>query len=490
MVEFVFYSWVLCNLLLLIHVVHELILLAFALRKRARVQPIQKQAILPFITVQLPLFNEKYVVKRLLEAVANIEYPADKLEIQVLDDSTDETTRLIQEFIQSPGAKALDFHHFRRPDRSGFKAGALAHGMDTARGELIAVFDADFIPTSRFLLDTIGHFERKDIACVQTRWTHINEDFSILTRAQKIMLNTHFSIEHLGRISAHAFINFNGTAGIWRKIAIEAAGGWQADTITEDLDLSFRAQMQGWRFKYLFDVGSPAELPITFDAFRTQQFRWSKGAAECLRKNLGNLWVSGSPFPAKIIGTFHLLNSSIYLLVIGILLLSPVVYWFQLSGNLEVPYAVPLSLIGTIVLAGLFVLFFSGDQMASANKKKSALLFFPSLMVYFAMTSGISIYMVLGVMEGYLGKASAFVRTPKFGSKNGLLQRVKRGYNYKKEYSLIFLELIGLLYGIFWLAISILHFNVLSFSYGAIITFGFSLAVFFKNKTFRFTRDK
>jgi cellulose synthase/poly-beta-1,6-N-acetylglucosamine synthase-like glycosyltransferase len=490
MAEMIFYGWVACNVLLLIHIVHEFVLLFHALGRREKAKQVEEIANLPFVTIQLPLFNEKYVVERLLRAVSTIEYPSDKLEVQILDDSTDETTDIIRTFIDTLGTDNPSFLHIRRPDRSGFKAGALAHGMETAKGSLIAIFDADFVPTPLFLLHTVGQFEDPDIACVQTRWTHINEDFSLLTRAQKIMLNTHFSTEHLGRIKAGGFINFNGTAGIWRKEAIESAGGWQADTITEDLDLSFRAQMKGWKFSYLFDMGSPAELPVTFDAFRTQQFRWSKGAAECVRKNMRQLWRSPSKLAAKLIGTFHLLNSSIYLLVVGILTLSPAVYFLQKSGAIDLPYQDVLSSLGTIVLFSLFLLFFTGDQMATKNKWKSALYFFPALIVYFAMTSGISIYMVFGVVEGYLGKASAFVRTPKFGTQNGLIQRVKRGYNFKKEYSLFLLELLAFFYGVFWLAVGFADGNLLTLSYGFILSFGFALALFFKNKTFRLPRRK
>jgi cellulose synthase/poly-beta-1,6-N-acetylglucosamine synthase-like glycosyltransferase len=484
MADVVFLLWFVCNLLLLIHVLHELVLLVHALRKRSKVIPLPNDVPLPFVTIQLPLFNEKYVVERLLTAVSNLDYPKELVEVQVLDDSTDETSDLIRGFIQNLDGPHFDFQHIRRADRSGFKAGALDYGLKIAKGEFIAIFDADFVPDAQFLQQTLGSFSDPKVGLVQTRWTHLNEYDSILTRAQKIMLNTHFTVEHLGRLNAKGFINFNGTAGVWRKDCINQSGGWQADTLTEDLDLSFRAQMKGWKFKYLFEVGSPAELPVTFDAFRTQQFRWSKGAAECLRKNLGDLWKSKAGMPAKMIGTFHLLNSSIYLLVVGILLLSPAVYYFQKTNALSFPFAEGMSLIGPIVLVSLLLIFYIGDTMASSNKVKSSLFFNPSLLVYFSMTTGISLYMVFGIIEGYRGKKSDFVRTPKFGQGKGVLKRIRLGYNYKKEYSILFLEVLALFYGIFWLFTSLQDFNLMTFVYALIILFGFSLSVFFKDWVF------
>ncbi len=488
MANLTFYLWFFFNAVLLIHILHELVLLLYAFAKRTKIKQLPAGAPLPLVTVQLPLYNEKYVVERLLASVAQLEYPKALLEIQILDDSDDETSSLIQSFLSKLKGPHFDFQHIRRSDRTGYKAGALDYGLKLAKGEFVAIFDADFVPDPQFVLNTIAHFENPETGLVQTRWLHINEHDSILTRAQAIMLNTHFTIEHLGRTHARGFINFNGTAGIWRRACIDTSGGWQADTLTEDLDLSFRAQMKGWKFKYLFEVGSPAELPSTFDAFRTQQFRWSKGAAECLRKNMAALWRSAATFNAKLIGSFHLLNSSIYFLVVGILAFSPVVYYFRETNAVSIPFADTLSLIGPIVLASLVIIFFVGDMMASKNKWKSALYFFPSVLVYFSMSTGISLYMVIGIMEGYLGKKSAFVRTPKFGSGSGLLNRVKHGYNFKKEYNLLILELLAMCYGIFWVLVSFYNFNGLTFSYGIVILFGFSLSIFFKNKTFRWRR--
>ena len=485
MANLTFYLWFFFNVLLLIHILHELVLLFYALTDRTKVRRLPADAKLPFVTIQLPLYNEKYVVGRLLETVSQLDYPKELLEVQILDDSSDETSTLIQKFIAQLKGPQFDFQHIRREDRSGYKAGALDYGLKLAKGEFIAIFDADFVPDPQFIVNTIAHFENPEVGLVQTRWLHINENDSILTRAQAIMLNTHFSIENLGRSNAKGFVSFNGTAGIWRRDCIYSAGGWHADTLTEDLDLSFRAQMKGWKFKYLFDVGSPAELPVTFDAYRTQQFRWSKGTAECLRKNMGELWKSAATFNAKLIGSFHLLNSSIYLLVVGILLLSPAVYYFQKTNAISVPFSDTLSFIGPLVLASLLAILYVGDTMASKNKLKSTLLFNLSVFIYFSMTTGISLYMAFGIIEGYLGKKSEFVRTPKFGTTSGLLNRVKHGYNFKKENSILILEILAMCYGFFWMVASFYNFNVMTFSYGLVIIFGFSLSIFFKNQTFR-----
>jgi cellulose synthase/poly-beta-1,6-N-acetylglucosamine synthase-like glycosyltransferase len=440
---------------------------------------------LPMITVQLPLYNEKFVVKRLLESVAKIEYPKDKLEVQILDDSSDETSGIIKEFIGNLNQDSFHFIHIQREDRVAYKAGALAHGMETSKGEFIAIFDADFIPDPQFLKQTLGSFQNPEIGLVQTRWTYINEDSSILTRAQSIMLNTHFGIEQLGRKNGGGFINFNGTAGIWRRKCIDQSGGWQGDTLTEDLDLSFRAQSIGWKFEYLFDVGSPSELPVTFEAYRTQQFRWSKGAAECLRKNARTLWKSNAKRSSKVMGTFHLLNSSVYLLVIAILLLSPAVFYFNQADVIDVPYKDVFTVFGASVIYMLFLIFLVGNLRASTNKLKTTLLFIPSVLTYFAMTTGISLYMVFGVIEGYMGKKSAFVRTPKFGESE--VKNIKKGYDFKKEKSILILEFICLLYGAFWTVTGINFMNFMTLIYGLIILTGFSLSLFFKNRTFRWS---
>ena len=276
--------------------------------KEANLPPLPRQ---PIVTVQLPMYNEFYVVERIIEAVCAIEYPKDKLEIQVLDDSTDETTDLVKDTVARFQELGYDIKHVHRLNRSGFKAGALKHGLETARGEFVAIFDADFVPNSTFLRDTLPYFfQDEKTALVQTRWEHLNSDYSLLTRTQAMALDGHFVMEQGVRNRAGFFINFNGTGGIWRKEAIIDAGNWHSDTLTEDLDLSYRAQLRGWKFKYLNDVTSPAELPAEVNALKSQQFRWTKGAIETARKILPEVWRSGIPLRLKIHSTFHLTNCS------------------------------------------------------------------------------------------------------------------------------------------------------------------------------------
>ncbi|MCR9171126.1 MAG: glycosyltransferase [bacterium] len=477
----IFIIWLVINILLMLHVLHEGVLVVNALRKRKKKKPEVKKEDLPMVTIQLPLYNEKYVIERLLDSIREIDYPEHLLEVQILDDSTDETTETIREYIER---HQCNFDLIRRDDRAGFKAGALSYGLKIAKGEFVAIFDADFIPSQQFLLETIPYFQNEKVGVVQTRWLHINEDQSLLTRAQALMLNTHFSVEQLGRHNAEGFINFNGTAGVWRKACIADAGGWKADTLTEDLDLSFRAQAKGWQFEYLFDVGSPAELPSTFEAYRTQQFRWSKGAAECVRKNWKMLWNSSVSFGSKVMGSFHLLNSSVYLLVVALLLLSPFVYYVNSERLVTVPnfeYFLPL---GPIVSGSLFLIFLSGSLLANKNKLSAILWYIPSLFTFFSMTTGISLYMSFGVIEGYWGKKSPFVRTPKFGDEN-IAKKIKSGYDYKKEYSIKLLEIVCWGYGAYWMYLGIQSMNIMIIAYALIILTGFSLALFFKNQTFQ-----
>ncbi|WP_070137021.1 cellulose synthase family protein [Crocinitomix algicola] len=480
-----FIIWFLLNLVLLFFVIHEFLLVikVFTARKVSTPQKTQHKE-KPTVTIQLPVYNEKYVIERLLESAISINYPTNKLQIQLLDDSTDETTEIIQNFIKKRKFNC-ELEHIRRPDRTGFKAGALSYGLNTAKGEFIAIFDADFIIQQNFLLETIPHFSNDKIGVVQTKWQHINEDYSLLTRAQAIMLNTHFSIEQLGRSASNAFINFNGTAGVWRKKCIEDAGGWQADTLTEDLDLSYRAQIKKWRFVYKFEVGSPAELPVTFEAFRTQQFRWSKGAAECVNKNISLLWKSTSSLKQKILGTFHLFNSSIYLLLIPLILFSPVIYYLQQNNLLSLAYNRELAIIGFITSSLLIAIFFIGNLVGQKNKLKRMLWFTPSLFVFFAMTSGISLFMIKGVIQGYFNKKSPFVRTPKFGDSDELKNKIKKGYDFKKEDRLKVFESVLMCYGLFILTFAFFEKNIVMGVYGAIITLGFALAVLFSKQTFR-----
>jgi len=269
----------------------------------------------PIVTIQLPVFNELYVVERLIDNICALDYPSDKLQIQVLDDSTDETLDLTQKKVDEYQDKGFDIQLIHRKDRTGYKAGALANGMKTARGEFIAIFDADFMPNKDFLLRTLPYFADSKVGVVQTRWEHLNRDYSLITKLQAFQLNVHFTIEQSGRQAADYLLQFNGTAGVWRAKAIEDAGGWEADTLTEDLDLSYRAQLKGWSIKYLEDVGSPAELPAEMNGLKSQQFRWMKGGAETARKMIPSVWRSPLSFSKKMHATIHLLSSTIFVFV-------------------------------------------------------------------------------------------------------------------------------------------------------------------------------
>jgi cellulose synthase/poly-beta-1,6-N-acetylglucosamine synthase-like glycosyltransferase len=264
------------------------------------------------VTIQLPMYNEMYVVERLIDAVCEIEYPKDKLEIQVLDDSTDETVEVVAKIVKAKQELGFDIQHVRRSNREGFKAGALKEGMKSAKGKYIAIFDADFIPKKDFLRNTLRYFTHDKIGLVQTRWEHLNEDYSILTKIQALALNGHFVIEQTVRNKAGFFIQFNGTGGVWLKECIEDAGNWHADTLTEDLDLSYRAQLKGWKFIYLRDFTTPAELPAEMNALKAQQFRWTKGAIETSKKLLPIVWKGKIPLRVKLQATFNLTNNLVF----------------------------------------------------------------------------------------------------------------------------------------------------------------------------------
>lgn len=455
-------------------------MLAISAVRKSKVKQPPKCKEWPKVTIQLPLYNEPFVVERLLAACEKIDYPLEKIEIQVLDDSTDETSKLITNFIENSNNSSR-FKHIRRRERVGFKAGALDFGLNCAQGEFIAIFDADFVPEVDFLRKTIPFFKDSKIGVVQTRWGHLNEDESLITRAQAIMLNTHFSIEQLGRTSQGAFINFNGTAGVWRRSCIDDAGGWHADTLTEDLDLSYRAQVKNWKFEYLFDVISPAELPNSFGAFQTQQYRWSKGAAECLNKNIGLLATADISFKKKVFGLFHLMNSSIYLLVFLLLLISPLVY-FILKSNPSLAYEYRyFSPIGSVVMVLLIVVFFVGHFAKKHVSFNRIIWFFPSIVTFFSMTTGISVLMTKGVIAGLRRKSSEFVRTPKLGE-SGISERKRT----KVKFGMVnAFEVIFWIYGLFTLYRGFVQLNIGVILYGLILTIGFSLNLFFANWTWK-----
>lgn len=369
----------------------------------------------PLVTIQLPVFNERYVVERLIESVCAIDYPKDKLEVQVLDDSNDETIDIVSTLVKKYQQQGIDIIHVRRPERVGFKAGALQYGMERAKGEFIAIFDADFVPQSDFLLKTLPRLRNPKIGMVQTRWAHLNTDYGVLTKIQAFWLNAHFTVEQKGREHAGSFINFNGTGGVWRKTCIVDAGGWQHDTLTEDLDLSYRAQLKGWKFSYREEIESPAELPILIPAVKSQQYRWNKGAAETARKTLGKVFKSDIAFRHKITGAFHLLNSSVFLLLLIAAILSiPMLYIKEYNPNLGLIFD-----FGSIFIIGFLAMgFFYWVSAKATHPEYTFKYFISNFPIFLAFSMGMALHNSIAVLEGYFGVKTPFVRTPKFNVKS------------------------------------------------------------------------
>ncbi len=368
---------------------------------------------LPVVTVQLPIYNEKFVVERLIDAVAALRYPPDRLQIQVLDDSTDDTVALAQARVAWHRARGVWIEHLHRTDRTGYKAGALAAALPRAAGELIAIFDADFVPGPELLHNALAPFADPRVGMVQTRWEHLNRGYNALTQVQAIMLDAHFAIDQPARHRAGVFFNFNGTAGIWRAQAIRDAGGWHWDTITEDLDLSYRAQLHGWRFAYLQQVGCPSELPVEMNAFKSQQHRWAKGAIQVMRKTLPQVWRAPLPLHHKLEATLHLSSNLAYLLMLlhsAVFLLPSILVREQLGWGLSLWWLdLPLLVLAT----GSHLLFFLVGQRQLFGRIGARWVYVPALL---ATSVGLGLNNGRAVLEALLGRQSAFVRTPKLGA--------------------------------------------------------------------------
>ncbi len=364
----------------------------------------------PRVTVQLPVYNERHVVKRLIDAVTKLDWPADRLQIQILDDSTDDTRQIIAEAIADyqPGGE-IQIEHIRRPTRNGFKAGALQHGLLTATGEFIAIFDADFIPPPDFLQKTIPSFDNPTTGCVQTRWGHVNPDTSQLTQAQALGIDGHFIVEQRARNAIHAFLNFNGTAGVWRRSCMDDAGGWQGDTLTEDLDLSYRAQLRGWEIAYLPHVVVLAELPVQLNAFKRQQFRWAKGSIQTAIKLMKDLWHAPQPTWRKLMGTLHLTNYAVHpLMLLNLFLTLPMA--LSQSSLLLPTAAFVASAIGPPLLYWTAMQANSLPQ-ANAIPHRSR---FRRLSTLIGLGTGLSLNNSRAVLEAVFNIQSDFKRTPKF----------------------------------------------------------------------------
>ncbi len=380
----------------------------------------------PIVTVQLPIFNERYVIERLIDKIAAFDYPKEKLQIHILDDSTDDTLVLTAKKVAEYQAKGFWIEQIKRKKRQGYKAGALRDGMPLAEGEFIAIFDADFLPNPDFLKQTIPHFKDEQIGVVQTRWEHINQDYSLLTKLQALQLNVHFTVEQVGRMKGNYFLQFNGTAGVWRRRTIEEAGGWEADTLTEDLDLSIRAQLKGWKFKYLEEIGSPAELPAEMSSFKSQQHRWMKGGAETAKKMLPTVWRSNLSLDKKIHATSHLLSSTIFLFVFITGVFSvPLLFLFS-ELNLEKDIFAWFM----VGLLSIIAVYYAANVQAPVHRDpwwKALLKFLFLFPLFLALSMGLSLHNSIAVIQGYRGKQSPFVRTPKFN-----IQTIKDSFRNNK----------------------------------------------------------
>jgi cellulose synthase/poly-beta-1,6-N-acetylglucosamine synthase-like glycosyltransferase len=420
--KIIIYFYFACLVLILFYSILQVSLAIAYLRNKIKVkkhgmpvEPVFDPTTAPMVTVQLPMFNELYVADRIIEKIAALEYPVDKLQIQVLDDSTDETKDLIAAKVKEIAATGINIVHIHRVDRTGYKAGALDAAMDQVEGDFIAIFDADFVPDSDWLIRTVPYFQDENVGVVQTRWGHINKEYSLLTELQAFGLNGHFAIEQGGRSASGHFINFNGTGGIWRKKCIIDAGGWEHDTLTEDLDLSYRAQLKGWRFQYLEHVIAPAELPITMSALKSQQHRWMKGGAECFIKMWRRIaFTKGVKLGDRIHGLSHLFNSSVFIFILLLSLLSlPVLHIKDSFADLNyvLRYGV-IFLVSTVFL--MFYYWQSYRDKGQGSKLKVAAKFVVRFFQFLIVSMGLSLNNTVAVLEGYMGIKTSFVRTPKF----------------------------------------------------------------------------
>ena len=391
---------------------HRYYLVYLYMKHKANVPPpLPPPEPLPRVTVQLPIFNEMYVANRLIDAVCELDYPRELLEIQVLDDSTDETTEIAELAVRRQAARGLDIRYLHRVDRRGYKAGALEAGLKEASGRYIAIFDADFVPPKDFLLRSLGYFEQDEkVGMVQARWGHLNRDYSLLTRIQSILLDAHFVLEHGGRNRAGCFFNFNGTAGVWRREAISDAGGWQHDTLTEDLDLSYRAQLRGWRFVFLPDLVSPAEVPVEMTSFKSQQHRWAKGSIQTFLKLMPKILRSPQPLAVKAEAFFHLSANFNYPLMslLSLLMFPAMVVRYSMGWSEMMLIDVPLFILATASVGNFYIV----SQRELYADWRQRLKYLPFLM---SIGIGLCVNNTRAVLEALFKRESEFARTPKYG---------------------------------------------------------------------------
>jgi cellulose synthase/poly-beta-1,6-N-acetylglucosamine synthase-like glycosyltransferase len=464
--EIVLIGYFLSLSILFIFGLHGFIMLYYHKKYKAvQHQPIPDFECKDVVTIQLPLYNELYVVERLIDAVCAIDYPKDKLEIQVLDDSTDETVEVAAKIVDEKKKLGLDISYIHRKNRKGYKAGALKEGLAIAKGKYIAIFDADFIPRKNFLKKTLSFFSDENVGMVQTRWEHLNSNYSILTKAQALALDGHFVIEQTVRNKAGFFINFNGTGGVWRKECIEDAGNWHSDTLTEDLDLSYRAQLNGWKFIFLKDFTSPAELPSEISALKAQQFRWTKGAIETAKKILPLVWKSKVPLRVKLQSTFHLSNNLVFPFILLVAILNVPLIFIKNSGSHEVYFALMSVFVLAFISTFLFYLYSQRDVRSDWRKK---IVLFPFFM---AGSMGLAVNNSRAVFEGLMNRKSEFVRTPKFKVVDEKVTWTGKKYLSSKMGFSVIIEsimaiycLIGIVSSIYFLELAAIPFQLLFFT--------------------------
>lgn len=455
---------------------YYLLFLYYRLQKdRPSARPFESLPEVPWVTVQLPIYNERYVAPRLIRAVCDFDYPRERLEIQVLDDSNDETVAIVEREVSEWRKKGFEIHHVRRGCREGFKAGALAYGLREAKGEFVAVFDADFLPEPDFLKKVIPHFYGgSDIGMVQTRWEHLNRDYSLLTRAQAILLDGHFIIEHTARHRSGCFFNFNGTAGVWRKSCIGDAGGWSGDTLTEDIDLSYRAQMKGWRFVYLDEVVAPAELPVDINALKTQQHRWAKGSVQVAKKLLPSILRGPYPRRVKMEAFFHLAANFNYLLMAILSFLLPVsIYVRREQGWYDMLWIdLPLFLSATWSVS---VFYYHSQKKAYSDWFSRVKYIFFSL----ALGIGLCLNNSKAVLGGLIGDTGEFTRTPKYAVVKRSDSWKEKGYRGRLaflslvEIFLTFLYVVTIAYALsegLYLSVPFLLLFVIGFGYSSLLS--------------------
>ena len=452
---------------------YEVIRTYFKYRKNATKEPKSRFAELPRVTIQLPIYNERYVVERLIDEVTKIEYPKELLQIQVLDDSTDDTHAFAEALCQRYRMLGFPIEYHHRTDRRGFKAGALAEGLKTATGEFVAVFDADFIPPADFLAKTIHHFADPGVGVVQTRWSYLNRDYSFLTEVEAMLLDGHFILEHGARSTAGYFFNFNGTAGVLRRKMIDDAGGWQADTLTEDSDLSYRAQLKGWRFVYVAGLECPSELPVEMHGFQVQQSRWAKGLTQVAKKILPQVWRAELPWRVKAEAFLHLTPNISYplMVVMSVLMLPVMIVRFYMGIFQMVFIDLPLIIASFWSISAFYIIAYR--ELFPKHWKRSVFLL-PMLM---AVGVALTIINTRAVIEALSGIRSAFVRTPKYAIEGAPVSLEHKKYRRKSGW-LPYIEIAAGSYFLYMIFFAIDTYNWFAIPFLALFVGGYYWAGF------------